>query len=368
MPIYMDRHDVSEMVTAENVAHLHQQDLKIQDNYSCKGLTYWFDENRKTAFCLIEAPGIQNIVDMHNNAHGEIPHQVIEVDANVVESFLGRIEDPEQALHGGLNIINDPAFRTIIVAGMAKTSFKNLSGSEGPNMRRCMESLIEVFNNFNGRVAGQSEDRVIVSFESVSQAVWCAKEAHAKFKEWVGQPGYENIKLKMGISAGVPVTDKKAFFEDTIKTAERMFYISEEKIVVSPEIKKLYKAENLDGFVDQDLFLALAPSDEKFLNLFMDYIAETWKNADLHVDDFGKDLGYSKSQLYRKMISLTGMSLVNFIRDFRLNKALHLIKEQTHTISEIAYETGFNSPSYFTRCFLKKYGLLPSQFQHLVSE
>jgi len=52
----MDRHDVSESVTAEMVAQLHQADLKIQHKYACRGLTYWFDDLRKTAFCLVEAP------------------------------------------------------------------------------------------------------------------------------------------------------------------------------------------------------------------------------------------------------------------------------------------------------------------------
>ncbi len=56
MPIYMDRHDLSDAVTAEHIARLHQEDLKIQDQFGCRGLTYWFDEKRKTAFCLIEAP------------------------------------------------------------------------------------------------------------------------------------------------------------------------------------------------------------------------------------------------------------------------------------------------------------------------
>ncbi len=110
MPIYMDRHDVSEAVTAENVAELHQQDLKIQDQFGCRGLTYWFDDKRKTAFCLIEAPDEKHLLEMHNNAHGQVPHSIIEVDASIVESFLGRIEDPVKAQNTALNIINVPRF------------------------------------------------------------------------------------------------------------------------------------------------------------------------------------------------------------------------------------------------------------------
>src|SRR6476469_8859267 len=94
MPIYMDRHDVSENVTAETIAQLHKADLKVQDQFGCRGLTYWFDEKRKIAFCLIEAPDARAIHKMHDHAHGQVPHRVIEVNASIVESFLGRIVFP----------------------------------------------------------------------------------------------------------------------------------------------------------------------------------------------------------------------------------------------------------------------------------
>ncbi|MEE4286177.1 MAG: DUF4242 domain-containing protein, partial [Mariniphaga sp.] len=124
MPIYMDRHNVSEAVTAEVVAQIHQEDLKIQHKYGCRGLTYWFDDARKTAFCLVEAPNENAIIGMHEHAHGEIPNQIIEVDATIVESFLGRIEDPEKAQDTKLNIINEPAFRTIMMVSIENHSFK----------------------------------------------------------------------------------------------------------------------------------------------------------------------------------------------------------------------------------------------------
>lgn len=59
----MDRHDVSKSVTAENVAQLHKEDLKIQEQFSFLGLTYWFDDIKKIAFCLVEAPDKES---MHN--------------------------------------------------------------------------------------------------------------------------------------------------------------------------------------------------------------------------------------------------------------------------------------------------------------
>jgi AraC-like DNA-binding protein len=362
MPIYMDRHDVSDQVTAEIVAQLHQQDLKIQDQFDCKGLTYWFDEKRKTAFCLIEAPNADAIQQMHDQAHGEVPHQIIEVDTQVVESFLGRIVDPEKSQNTDLNIIRDPAFRAIMVTGY----------DEGPLTRRdsdfpdCLKSLSGVFARFDGQLVKQNETRFLVSFPSVSEAVRCAIDLHTVDQEWQEKTRCDAKKLKTGIGAGVPVTEGKQFFEEAIQIAERMFHISDGKIVMSLEIKKLYKSDNLDAFIDEDLVEILNPSNERFLNRLMSYMAETWQNPDLHIDDFGKHLGCSKSQLYRKMITLTGMSPNNFIKEYRLNQALSLINQQSGNISEIAYETGFNSPSYFAKCFHKKFGLSPSEYLNQV--
>ncbi len=129
MPIYMDRHDVSESVTAEKIAELHQEDLKVQRLFECRGLTYWFDDKRKTAFCLIEAPDKNAIVEMHTKAHGDVPHSIIEVEPSIVESFLGRIEDPKRARDTGLNIINDPAFRTIMVISVNRQSLSSKENS-----------------------------------------------------------------------------------------------------------------------------------------------------------------------------------------------------------------------------------------------
>ncbi len=94
----------------------------------------------------------------------------------------------------------------------------------------------------------------------------------------------------------------------------------------------------------------------------MEYTEDNWRESNLRVDDFGKHLGYSKSQLYRKMISLTGKSPNALIKEYRLDRALTLFNKQKGNISEIAFETGFNSPAYFSKCFLEKYGILPSDY------
>lgn len=359
----MDRHDVSESVTAENVAQLHQQDLKVEHKFGCRGLTYWFDEKRKTAFCLIDAPNEQAVLNMHNHAHGEVPHRIIEVDDSIVESFLGRIEDPVKARNTELNIINDPAFRTIMAAGFNKPFLKGSGISKiNDSLQNFNNLCVETIEKFDGSLVKHSDNCFLVSFVSVTKAVLCALELHSKYKKLTDKVRVVNLEFNIGIGAGVPVTDKNGFFEDTIKLTKWMYDSVTGQIVIAPEVKELYESENLDAFIDDEFIRVINPSEVKFLIILMDYIERNSNNTDLKVEDFSKELGYSKTQLYRKMISLTNKSPNNFIKDYRLNKSLKLLNKHNENISEIAFKTGFNSPAYFTKCFKKKYGLSPSDY------
>ncbi|MEB2778701.1 DUF4242 domain-containing protein [Algoriphagus sp. D3-2-R+10] len=359
----MDRHDVSETVTAENVAQLHQQDLKIQHLYNCKGLTYWFDGKRKTAFCLIDAPNKEAIKMMHDKAHGEIPHRIIEVDDAVVESFLGRIEDPEKSQKTELNIINDPAFRTLMVIGIKLLSLKGSATKELPSVFQSHgNAIVKKINTFNGSIVKQKSDYFLASFDSVTNAVLCAINIQTMLNMTVENTFFSDVTVNMGLSAGVPVTEKENIFEDTIKTAERLCSFVKGQIVITPEVKDLYESENLNISIDEEIVYALSLTEEKFLNVFMDYVDREWRCTTLNIDRFIKDLGYSKSKLYRSMIPLTGKSPNTFLKEYRLNRALQLLNNQMLNISEIAYETGFNSPAYFTRAFKKQFGLLPTSF------
>jgi AraC-like DNA-binding protein len=360
MPIFMDRHDVSEAVTAEIVAQIHQEDLRIQDQFSCRGLTYWFDDQRKTAFCLIEAPDADAIKKMHKQAHGDVPHRVIEVDTTLVESFLGRIQDPVKAQDTTLNIINDPAFRIIMVISSDREPASSKSTQFKASLHSYNSSILEILKSYGGGVVKQSEKCFLISFKSVTNAVQAAVEIQLLYDKFPDKIS-GGFKLKIGLSAGVPVSDKNLIFEDAVKLAERMCRVVKGEVIAASEVKDLYNSENANALNESNIY-CLSKPDERFLTQLMDYIESAWNNSDLQVDDFSKPVGCSKSQLYRKLVSLTGKSPNTFIKDYRLDEALVLLAKNTWNVSEIAFETGFSSPSYFSKCFQKRYNCLPSNY------
>lgn len=367
MPIYMDRHDVSEAVTAEIVAQLHHEDLKIQHKFKCRGLTYWFDDVRKTAFCLVEAPNKEAIQLMHDKAHGEVPHRIIEVDNALVESFLGRIEDPEKSQDISLNIINDPAFRVLMVIETSNYLDRLEANQFTIFTQKFHNSVAKKLQKFNGNIVKKDNNSYLVSFKSVTDAVLCAQKIQFQYKYVTPKFDSSGRKLKIALSCGIPVTDKDNFFEEAINLATRMCEFVKDTFVITSEVNALYESENRNAIIDKELVRILSPSDEKFITHLMDFVETIWNKSDIDVNNFSEALGYSKSQLYRKLIDLTGQSPNNFIKEFRLHKALQLLHQQFGNISEVAFETGFNSAAYFSKCFLDKYGILPSKYiqQHV---
>ena len=73
MPIYMDRHFI-EGATQHAISDAHERDIHMQDKHGVKILTYWFDEERSTAFCLVDSPTKEAIQNVHDDAHGNVPH------------------------------------------------------------------------------------------------------------------------------------------------------------------------------------------------------------------------------------------------------------------------------------------------------
>lgn len=363
MPIYMDRHDVSKEVTAEIVADLHQQDLKIQHKFNCKGLTYWFDDTRKTAFCLVEAPNKAALEEMHDMAHGKVPNRIIEVDHAVVESFLGRIEDPERSQDSKLSIINDPAFRTIMVVGLKPFSLRNyLDKTISTIIHLENKVIVDTIALHHGRLVKQHPDHFLVSFDSVTNAVACALDIQTQFKSHWADEYHSLIKLSIGLQAGVPVEDRLGFFENTIKAAYSYFDLVKGTVVLSSQVKELYESENSNSSLAQGSVLTLHISEEKFLEALVAFTEQEWNDASLNIDKFCRSLGYSKSGLYRKLMAVTGYSFNTYLKQYRLRRALSLLNKQEMNIAEIAFETGFNSPAYFSKCFQGIFGILPSHY------
>ena len=106
-----------------------------------------------------------------------------------------------------------------------------------------------------------------------------------------------------------------------------------------------------------------ADPDRQFMDGFRRAVGEHLSDSSLSVETISSELGLSRVQMYRKVKQLTGQSPVEIIRVTRLKKAEHLLKSTKMTVSEISYDVGFSSPSYFSKCFKDYFGCQPGEMR-----
>lgn len=352
-------------IKARDVAEAHRKDVQLQEEHHCKCMTYWIDEERENVFCLIDAPDKESVAALHSRSHGLIPNKIIEVNPDVVQSFLGRLYDPEDATTtDGLKVFTDPSFRFILLIDIKDpVLLRHELGAEKANelLNNCSFLIRQHLAEYGGREVEHPGAGFLASFTAASKALSCA----LAILQLTQQPGMNAVELKIAINAGEPVSSDNHLFGDAIQFARRLCSITgHSQIAITSLVKELTFKDHFQQ--PSNNIFTLAPQDEALLELLFTRLEENWQNPDFTVSEFCYTMAMSQSQLYRKIIEFTGKSPNIFLKEFRLEKAKELMNKQRYNISQITFDAGFTSPSYFTKCFKSNYGLLPMAYVDLL--
>lgn len=102
--------------------------------------------------------------------------------------------------------------------------------------------------------------------------------------------------------------------------------------------------------------------DEEFLRKAMAVVEKNMDNVGFSTEQFAREMNMSRSGLHLKLKSITGKSAIDFIHKIRFNRACQLLAEGEHTVAEISFMVGYNTPSYFATRFKKYMGCLPTEY------
>lgn len=223
-------------------------------------------------------------------------------------------------------------------------------------------SLSKTLSHFSGSIIEHNDNKYVVAFEDLNDAVLCCLKIQSKFKYIT--PNFDGSIRRLQIGLCHPLNN----LEETIQQATNICEFVKHKIATTYEVKSVYEQNNTNSFLDRKIIKVLKPSEFAFLVNLIGYLKDHWNNYELSVEELSEPLGYSHSQIYRKTLALTGKSPSAFIRDYRLNRALKMIHLRKGNIGKIAKRSGFRSPTYFSKCFKEKFGLLASTYakQHTV--
>ena len=162
----------------------------------------------------------------------------------------------------------------------------------------------------------------------------------------------EQKKLE-GFETGADDYITKPFSFEMLES--RMNNLIEQRERIRNTFQKYYKIEPNE--------IGITSLDEKLITKALALVEENIANPDFSVEKLSRELGISRVHLYKKLTALTGKTPIEFIRIMRLKRAAQLLGKSQLSVSEIAYEVGFNDPRYFSRYFKVEFGVLPSQYE-----
>ncbi len=350
MPLFMDFHKIdSDAITEEDVYRAHLKDIAVQNKHGLIYKRYYLNLHQKTAFCLMESPNKEACEESHKDAQGIGACNVIEVSReNEFIPFMGEGNQNEQDLALTLSGEIDSGFRTIMLV-----DFLQLTASQALMTAKITDSI----ENYNGNIVKVPSKKLMASFIDAYDAVACSIEIAKHF---------ETLKDKMifsiALATGKPVDEHSTdLFEKTktkIKVLSRLGFqlgvcMDLDTKLSAFRSKDISKIDITDiTIIDQTSYTEIEKLDTVLL--------QNLNNSSFNSDTLSSQLGLSKTQAYRKISSLFGVSPNKLLSELRLVQAARSLKDSGKTVSEIAYDSGFNSPTYFTRVFRKRFDVLPT--------
>ena len=248
--LFMCRHQGrSPDARLEDVLARHEIDISLQDKYNLRWITYYVDMERDTSFCLAESPSREAVEACHREAHGSLPFRVIEVDAAMLELFLGDIPTPAPA-----DPMTEGPIRTLLCTRLANAT--SLSLTLGDQIARSAmrehEAIVrEAVEAHAGREIKTDAPGMLVAFTSAASAVQCAMDIQGAVQRRNASKKRPILAVSVGLNAGEPVTAEAGLFGAAVQLANSITSLAKPgSIIVAGVVRDLCLGKGFD-FVDR---------------------------------------------------------------------------------------------------------------------
>lgn len=242
MPLFMDVHRNVEDATRDGLRAAHLEDLDAQERFNVQYHKYFFNEKTKTVFCLVEGPDAEACEAVHRESHGLVADDLIEVQPELVEAFFATAHYDNDGAAVTSQGEPDGALRVIMFTEIANfTEVAREHEEEAVRLLECHDRVVrEVLAEHGGQEVRHTGEGIMACFTSVSGAVRSATEIQQRCRAHaVAAPGHKPV-LRIGMTAGEPVTQHRELFGAVVNTARRICEAAEPgQILVSGALREL---------------------------------------------------------------------------------------------------------------------------------
>lgn len=263
MPLYMDIHSIDPETPWEDIARAHWADMEVQGQYHVDYLKYWFNQDCGKLFCLVEAPDADSARCVHEHAHGLVAEKLIEVDPDLIDSFMG----PGGVNQGGAALVPGATSETHRDSGVRTVLFTDIANSTEMTDRfgdRATMAMLSVHDGVvrkalrsnHGREVKHTGDGIMAAFLSAADAVRFACQVQDALRQH-NEPGPEfPVEVRIGISAGEPVEHGNDLFGSTVQLAARLCARADPgQVLVSSKVAELCDGASLKFSETRDVQL-----------------------------------------------------------------------------------------------------------------
>ena len=250
MPLYLDRHDGMdfEEVTPQGQLSAHMKDIEVQVKYGVHYITAWVNKAEGYAFCLVHAPSTDAATAVHREAHGMLADDIIEVDPDRVEQFLGSIQSTPLAKDPS-SADTVPSLRAILFTDIESSvaTTQRLGDVGAMELLRIHNTVVrDALKTHDGLEVKHTGDGMMASFVAASGAVKCAIAIQKALAIHNEQNPEQVFHVRVGISAGEPVMEDQDLFGAAVQLASRICDCAEpSSILVAHVVWELCMGKNL---------------------------------------------------------------------------------------------------------------------------
>ena len=247
MPLFLDIHRNVKDATPASIRAGHKADLEAQEAHGARYLKYWYDQNRGTVVCLVDAPSKEACEAVHRHAHGMVADEIINVETEMIAAFLG--DGSVDDIGAAIGSAGEPmsAFRTIIftdIVGSTELGEK-LGDAELHRLVKIHDRLTEEeIHRHHGRVVKNTGDGILASFSDASMAVTCVQHVQRAFAAHRDAHAEDPLHIRVGMSAGEPISQSRDLFGSVVNLAARICdRAGADEIVVAGVVRELCRGK-----------------------------------------------------------------------------------------------------------------------------
>ena len=368
MPLYMDFHDLAEFSdeTIEQLKQGHKLDLAIQSKYNVQYKHYYLSKELRKAFCVMEGPDKESCQAVHQEAHGYVACNIVEVEQNKYGLIMGSESPDPDGMHLHEDGTIDSGLRTILLINtLTSTSNDRLDRTElSRHFLDYTNELHEAQTRFGARGLTSGKSETTWAFTTSISAVRCSFFLQERISHMNEKLKDKKIRFETTIvlHAGEPVTRSSEFFGDTLQLARRLSHTGKDGDIIMSACVNEHAQPSVSNTGSKTALKITGVEDERFIDRIVGVLESKIKDEKFNVIELSEHAGVSRPQLYRRVHELFGRSPNHLISEMRLKEAMKLIHKKFGNISQVAYEVGYNNPSYFAKCFQKRFGILPSSY------